>query len=222
MRLGQSILWTGASIAAAANSLYANPRANDAATANNNAVATRPAASAPAAQRVIKTKYDHNEFQSALKAAAETGRPLVIKVGASWCGPCQNMAKTTLADAKVKKALDEAIYLRVEVDAEGESSAQRAVALDWAKKLFAATTYPGSPGRGFPTTILATVRYAKADPNQPNAEPKLELVVGRAITGDKGARAFLDFLNGKGGIKELREVMRSRGFGPKVSPSNER
>ena len=44
----------------------------------------------------IKVSFDHTQYNEALKTAARTGRPLVIKIGASWCGPCKVIGTATL------------------------------------------------------------------------------------------------------------------------------
>src|SRR5262245_62166597 len=55
-----------------------------------------------------------------VKAAAKSGagddRPLLFGVSATWCGPCQHFARYTLADERVKRALNDVRFLRMDGD----------------------------------------------------------------------------------------------------------
>ncbi len=59
-----------------------------------------------------------------IKAAAKAGstagedRPLVVEFSTTWCGPCEHFARYTLADERVKRALDDVRFLRVDGDDE--------------------------------------------------------------------------------------------------------
>lgn len=85
-------------------------------------------------------RFDHNRWQESLDAAFKFGRPLVIKVGATWCGPCQVM-KNSFQDDSVRRIMHDAVFVEVELDRRHESpEAQR-----HAKKLsqnLKVTTYP--------------------------------------------------------------------------------
>lgn len=65
--------------------------------------------------------FDHNNYEDALEAAVRTGRPLVIKGGATWCGPCQQQ-KRIFSSQSIKELLDEnAVFVEVEADRQHES-----------------------------------------------------------------------------------------------------
>lgn len=51
-----------------------------------------------------------------LRAASATGQPVLIDMWATWCKNCLTMDKTTLADARVKTALDG--YVKIKFQAE--------------------------------------------------------------------------------------------------------
>jgi len=59
-------------------------------------------------------------IKAAAKAGATAGedRPLVVEFSTTWCGPCQHFARYTLADERVKRALDDVRFLRMDGDEE--------------------------------------------------------------------------------------------------------
>ncbi|MBX9941444.1 MAG: thioredoxin family protein [Candidatus Obscuribacterales bacterium] len=63
-----------------------------------------------------KTVFDGSEYKEALKEAKEHKLPVVIKVGTSWCGPCQNF-EADLAQGKLGNSLDgKAVVIKVDAD----------------------------------------------------------------------------------------------------------
>ena len=92
--------------------------------------------------------FDHNAYQEALEAAIRTGRPLVIKAGAEWCQPCQDL-KQTFADSTIRELIAEkAVFLEVEADRQVESAETRGIAAQILRDL-QVTSYP--------TTLVVTV-----------------------------------------------------------------
>lgn len=62
-----------------------------------------------------KYKFTEGDFDQAVQAAIAQGKPIVLKVGASWCGPCNQMERN--AWPKVQDVLkDNAIYVNVDAD----------------------------------------------------------------------------------------------------------
>jgi len=121
-------------------------------TTNNNGGANRTSGANRSTNTTSgqATKFDHTNFNEAMKHSAKTGKPMVIKVGASWCGPCKAMNATTFKDPKVKEALDKkATFVNVEVDRRGDTSAQQNAASKLARALGV---------RSYPTVIMATVK----------------------------------------------------------------
>ncbi|MBK8237609.1 MAG: thioredoxin family protein [Deltaproteobacteria bacterium] len=72
---------------------------------------TGPAVDAGPWRRV----HDREALVAALREAGTT--PVVIDVGATWCAPCLDLERNTLADARVLAALRDHALVRVDVSA---------------------------------------------------------------------------------------------------------
>jgi thiol-disulfide isomerase/thioredoxin len=65
--------------------------------------------------------FSSEAFEVAAARAEREGKWLLIDFTASWCGPCQNMEKTTWRDAAVSEWLSaKAVAVQVDVDAQQE------------------------------------------------------------------------------------------------------
>ena len=65
----------------------------------------------PKGSPTFKTNYD-----TALKAAKASGKPLVIVFSASWCAPCQANKKNVYPDAAVQPYHDKFVWAYLDAD----------------------------------------------------------------------------------------------------------
>jgi thiol:disulfide interchange protein len=66
-----------------------------------------------AAAEVVPWRED---FAAAQAEARDAGKPVFAYFTASWCGPCQQMQRTTWADASVEAALADYVPVKIDID----------------------------------------------------------------------------------------------------------
>lgn len=59
----------------------------------------------------------YNNFEQAVQAARQQGRPIFVDFSTSWCSVCKQMDRTTLADPTVLARLDNFVKVKVDGDA---------------------------------------------------------------------------------------------------------
>ena len=59
-------------------------------------------------------------YDEALRMAVETGKPMVIMVGTTWCSPCQAMKKTILPQVREHGLFKNVAFATVDPDRDGE------------------------------------------------------------------------------------------------------
>jgi thioredoxin-like negative regulator of GroEL len=67
------------------------------------------------------------DFQAAMSESQRTGKPMLVDFTATWCGPCQDMRRTTWSDPNVARALSDYIPVQVDLDAHPELAARYGV-----------------------------------------------------------------------------------------------
>lgn len=63
---------------------------------------------------------DTNTYADAYKQTAETGKPLVVLVGASWCPACQSMKTSIMPSVAAQGGLDKVAFAYVNTDQQHE------------------------------------------------------------------------------------------------------
>ena len=155
-----------------------------------NLVTNGPAAPAAA------LKFDHTNWDKAIAHAAQTGKPLVVKVGASWCLPCQIMKRNVMSNPELKKRLEkEATYVNIEIDRSGDSRNAKALAEKISENLGI---------EAYPTVYILTLENK-------NGKPVPKIIKEANSLDVNGFNRFLDARSN--GLKVAAQGIKDAGFG---------
>jgi len=72
------------------------------------------------AQNATKTSTEAHTYAEAYKQTAETGKPLLILVGASWCPACQSMKTSIMPTVAAQGGLDNVAFAYVNTDQQND------------------------------------------------------------------------------------------------------
>jgi thioredoxin-like negative regulator of GroEL len=64
------------------------------------------------------------DYTSALRESRATGKPMLLDFTAEWCGPCQDMRRTTWSDPAVAQALAGYIPVQINLDTHADLATQ--------------------------------------------------------------------------------------------------
>ena len=64
------------------------------------------------------------DFAAAKQESARTGKPIFMDFTADWCGPCQELKRTTWSNASVAKSLVDYVPVQIDVDQHPDIAAQ--------------------------------------------------------------------------------------------------
>jgi thiol:disulfide interchange protein len=68
-----------------------------------------------------------HDLPDARKEAAAAHKPVLAYFTATWCGPCQEMHRTTWSNAKVETALQSFVPVKIDVDQQSKLAGQYGV-----------------------------------------------------------------------------------------------
>ena len=95
------------------------------ATADKPKVAAAKTEATPATETAKKAEADADEsYSEAHRITVKTGKPLVVMVGADWCGPCQNMRRSILPRVREHGLFRKIAFAHVNVDRDRELATQ--------------------------------------------------------------------------------------------------
>jgi thiol:disulfide interchange protein len=64
-----------------------------------------------------------SSYEAALARAAKLKRPVMVDFYTDWCGWCRRLDDTTLADGRVRRALEHFVLVKLDAEKEGSSAA---------------------------------------------------------------------------------------------------
>jgi thiol:disulfide interchange protein len=109
-----------------------------------------------------------SDLASATSESRQTGKPILVDFSATWCGPCQEMRRTTWSDTRVEQALRGYIPVQIDLDANHDLADRYGVA---AIPYLAIVDPNGSVVKSEEGTLSADELIAWLGQNGPSSRP---------------------------------------------------
>ena len=104
------------------NKLFVESKVKQETNTTQNVAEEKKTENSPAPIVNVEENKNLSAYEKALKDSIATNKKIVLFFTADWCGNCTKMKTKTLSDVRVKKALENYIFVELNADKELELS----------------------------------------------------------------------------------------------------